>query len=110
MPMARARKKWIAVMAGMGVAAVLVVVFWPEESEPEHKGKRLSEWLGTYDSYFTSTRFPTMSEMEEAADAVRHLGTNSLPVLLRWISIEPWPWRRRLQVTVQRLPGPLKGL
>jgi hypothetical protein len=104
------RKKVTIVAAGMIVAAVLVVVLWPGEKEPEYQGKKLSEWLDTYDSYFGGSQFPTLGGMEEAAEAVRHIGTNCVPVLLRWYCDEPSSWRTKLREILQKAPGRLGRL
>lgn len=67
----------LGVLVGIGVVA-----FWSGEKEPEYRGKRLSEWLREYRQPL-GARVPITSE--EAADAVRHIGTNALPFLVKWI-------------------------
>jgi hypothetical protein len=98
------------IVIGVFVAAVLVVVLWPGEKEPEYQGRKLSEWLDTYDSYFGGSKFPTLAEMEAAAEAIRHIGTNSVPVLLRWYCDEPPSWRTKLRNVLGKIPGPLERL
>jgi HEAT repeat protein len=51
-----------------------------------------------------------MAQMDQAADAVRHIGTNALPFLLRWLSDEPAPWRRKTRNTLEKLPHPFDRL
>src|SRR5260221_5062014 len=63
------------------------------EHEPTYAGKRLSEWVA---------RLSSKNSLEgdsEAENAIRHIGTNSLPYLLKWISYEPAPWRIKLYET-----------
>ncbi len=50
--------------------------------EPIYHGKALTIWLATYGSSRSS---PQSQEWKETDDAVRHLGTNCIPVLLRMI-------------------------
>jgi hypothetical protein len=57
------------------------------ETEPRYQGKKLSEWLDvcgspTYDSIHHRYTRPVPSE---AVNAVRQIGTNALPTLLRWV-------------------------
>ena len=59
-----------------------MVAFWPGEREPEYNGKKLSEWVREYQQPL-GAQAPVISQ--EAADAVRHIGTNALPFLARWI-------------------------
>jgi HEAT repeat protein len=51
-----------------------------------------------------------MAQMDQAADAVRHIGTNALPFLLRWLSDEPAPWRRKTRRALEKLPHPFDRL
>jgi hypothetical protein len=71
-------------MALLACAAVatLTALVWPREREPEYNGKKLSEWLRLYKQPIGAIA-PVTSE--EAADAIRHIGTNALPFLLKWI-------------------------
>jgi hypothetical protein len=97
----------LLVVAGCALIAVVTVLVWPRgEREPEYQGKKLSEWLEVY-----SQTFPDSSERIEAhrgaARAVREIGTNSLPWILKWIHYERAPWRDGLDRVVKKLPEPL---
>ena len=50
---------------------------------PAYRGKSLPVWLRTYGASSSSGRHSR--EWNEADDAVRHMGTNCVPVLLRMI-------------------------
>src|SRR4029077_4760574 len=41
---------------------------------------------------------------EAATKAVRHLGTNALPCLVRWIAYEPSAWRKLVAPVLWKLP------
>ena len=73
---------------------------WPGEREPEYKGRKLSEWLMT--PVDDSERIAS-----EAKEAIRHMGTNALPWLVKWIRYEPASWRRKLSIT--KLPAWLRS-
>jgi hypothetical protein len=64
----------------------------------------LSEWLMRHDSFEVSE-----TERNEATQAILHIGTNSLPFLLKWISYEPSALQHRIQVLFAKLPVPLDG-
>jgi len=85
---------------------VLAVAFWPGRKEPEYQGKKLSEWLEAYRS--ANVTKATGAAQEQAADAVRHIGTNALPFLIEWIGYQPTAWRIKFTGALTRLPGPLK--
>jgi hypothetical protein len=68
------------VLVGIGVVA-----FWPGEREPEYNGKKLSEWLGE-----------SMKADGDNAEAVRAIGTNALPYLVRWLDFERPQWQYEL--------------
>ena len=64
---------------------VLGVMVWavlrPREHEPVYKGKPLSYWLGGY--FQTSTNDAVDQKM--ANEAMKHVGTNAIPTLLRML-------------------------
>src|SRR5260221_69913 len=68
------------------LAGVLVAVFRRERG-PEDGGKRLSEWV---------VRLPD----EGAEKAIRQIGTNAFPFLLKWIRYTMPAWKGRLYEAV----------
>jgi len=74
-----------------------VVAFWPGEKEPEDNGHKLSLLLDAIDDH------------GEATLAVRRIGTNALPFLLRWISKERSPARQRMIWIAEKLHVPIRG-
>src|SRR4051812_14802182 len=73
------RRKIIIGILALVVVEVLAVVFWPEESEPVYKGKKLSEWV---------IRTGTSPELFFNREALREIGTNGIPFHLKWIRYE----------------------
>lgn len=95
------RRRGILLIAlGAIIVAMLLTALWPSE-EPEYQGKRLSAWLGVY------MNAPNNATAEEqAADAVRHIGTNALPFLVKWMDYEQPKWRDKLANKLVRVPIP----
>jgi hypothetical protein len=55
-------------------------------TEPTYKGHTLSYWVQTSDYN------------DEAETAIKAIGTNAIPVLIRWISYDPPQWRKKLSL------------
>src|SRR5579859_1394314 len=98
------RKRWtIWVPAGCVFAALMAMLAFPTEHEPEYGGRTLREWLKL--CMQSQGRFP---DGQQAAEAVRHIGTNALPWLLNWTNYEPPDWKMMLATNVPaaaRRPG-----
>jgi len=84
------RKRIFIVLAVCVLVGIGVVVFWPGEREPEYNGKKLSEWL----IYWGKAQ--SDQQVWEVENAVRHIGTNSLPYLIKWMSYEPPAWKEKM--------------
>ena len=73
---------WRICVASVACAAVVIVavLVWPRAGEPEYKGRTLSSWIrGAADE-----KLP-QADQAERIEAVRHIGTNALPYLLKWM-------------------------
>src|SRR5215472_1924762 len=92
------RRRGILIVAlGLGLVTLLVAAFWPEHHGPSYQGVTLEAWLQRY----------ALDRSPGAADAVRHIGTNCLPFLLKRISHETSVWKKKLSNYVPRgLWGP----
>jgi RNA polymerase sigma factor (sigma-70 family) len=73
----------VTVLAAVGTAGVAVKEVERLNGpvpDPVYEGKRLSAWL---DGYCDMTKHPSYSpERRQADDAIRHIGTNGIPLLL----------------------------
>jgi HEAT repeat protein len=47
-------------------------------------------------------------ERQQAEEAIRHIGTNAIPSLLRWISYDPSPEWDKVLLSLQKLPRALR--
>jgi len=94
----RKRRIYLAllILAVAGVAG-LIVAGALREREPEYGGKRLSEWVRALplDSSRTGS--------SEAEVAVRQIGTNAFPYLLKWVDYEPAAWKLKVYEALGRL-------
>jgi HEAT repeat protein len=82
-PLSPSRKAWF--IAGFIVVLFLGMLWLPRllRTEPAYHGKSLTLWLQTYAPSSRSGR--GSPAWTEADDAVRHIGTNGIPVLLRML-------------------------
>jgi HEAT repeat protein len=87
-------------LLGILVVAVAVVARWSISSlrEPAYKGRRLGLWLAGYSSDHSSP---------EVDEAVRQMGTNCLPLLLRWLSAKHLGWTNQLGLPLPLLDARL---
>lgn len=82
----------------LAVVGVAVLVVWPDETEPSYQGRTLTEWL----LYERPAEAPAVTRNPQV-EAIRHIGTNALPFLLKWGQYEPPAWRRVARAAVWRL-------
>jgi hypothetical protein len=79
-----------------GAALLLWIFLATRESEPRWQGRTLSYWLTTYNNDRSSADAPT---------AVHNIGTNALPLLVKWIGHKVPMWRVSLNGTALSLGG-----
>jgi HEAT repeat protein len=102
--MRRRNKLLIAIACALPTAALVLAV--RPEPEPSYDGRPLSEWLHVCS--YRKPEMPTFEEREKAVQAIRHIGTNTLPTLLRWISYDPSPARQKALALLRQLPNGLQ--
>ena len=96
------RGKGVAlILVACAVVGLVVATFWPAEKEPEYQGKKLSEWIIAY-TLLSDPNTP-------AANALRHIGTNALPLLVKWVGFQNPAWRSNLLAAYAKLPVPLQN-
>jgi hypothetical protein len=88
------RKRLIIIICGFLAALILGALLWPREREPEYKGIPINTWLERYKG----------GDAEFAA-AIKHMGTNALPFLIRAAAYEEPLWRRWLFRTTSKWPA-----
>jgi hypothetical protein len=93
------RRLVLILLAGAALVGIAVII-WRSDREPEYSGKKLSEWLRLYRQPIGAMA-PVISD--EAVDAVRNIGTNGLPFLVKWMQEEQANlprWKEKLYVRV----------
>jgi hypothetical protein len=74
---------------------LLAALILGQTSQPIYQGDTLAEWLDDYEAYPTHDR---------SYQAIRAIGTNALPSLLRWTAHEPSDLSCQLNEWVSNLP------
>jgi hypothetical protein len=88
------RRRIIIVLAACVLVGIGIVAFWLAEREPEYKGKKLSTWLKIY---YKDGSGEVGAAQRDAAEAVRHIGTNAIPSLLNWLRYRDPLWKKQLR-------------
>jgi hypothetical protein len=73
--------------------AFVLFLYLTREREPEYQGKTLSEWMEL--AYPMGENYE-VAQLERGEQAIRAIGTNALPCLLKWVSYEFPDWRKKL--------------
>src|SRR6476660_6778861 len=80
-----------------GAALVFWIFLVTYEPQPSYQGRTLSQWLIAYNNDRSRSDAPT---------AVHNIGTNALPVLVKWLTYK-WPkWRVRVNEAAASIGGP----
>jgi hypothetical protein len=96
----RNRKRLVLAIAGFIALVAGLWLLLNRNAEPSYEGKRLSEWVEIY-----SSASQPFAEFQQAASAIRAIGTNALPFLIQWAASEPGAVRHCLTTVSQRLPS-----
>ncbi len=72
----------VVALAFLALGGVVWVLMTLQATEPVCQGKRLSAWLATYPEALSSTNKQRVGQTDEA---IRHIGTNAIPTLLRML-------------------------
>ena len=86
------KRRRLGLIVVLGLAITAAVFFALRPREPVYQGKRLSEWLDQYEASLLARDQTT----EQASSALRHIGTNALPVFLRMVSVRDSALKRKL--------------
>lgn len=80
-----------------------VVVSARHNSEPVYQGKTLKQWMQIYMWPGGNSRAEQDRRQREAAEAVRHIGSNAVPTLLEWEDKDARvPWKYKLYAQLPR--------
>lgn len=99
------RYVFFVLLAGIFVW-LLCIIFHPfEQPEPRYQGKNLTDWAEEIDqgAFFARTTDPSHQEQSELAiSAIRHIGTNALPVVLKLCRAKDSWFKKHLEGWAER--------
>lgn len=97
----RSKRRKVLIILGL-VVVVGVIAYWQlrPRDEPKYQGRYLSEWLDPDQNGMNGDNFDRDAAIARAA--VRNIGTNALPCLLKWIDYESPAWRITLRRMLRR--------
>jgi hypothetical protein len=78
-------RKWFRIKPFFLIVAILGVIAWlalREPPEPTYQGKPLSAWL---EGYVSSGRIRYVERDSDTDEAIRQIGANAIPVVLRML-------------------------
>src|SRR6266481_1208433 len=99
------RRRLLLILLGCVASIVLASLVWPREREPEYGGVPLSKWLKGYEFHSMPPEMP--APPPKTVSAIRHIGTNALPFLVRWIQYDEPRWRYSVNRVASKLPPAL---
>jgi hypothetical protein len=112
-PPTRKWKNLVIVAAGCICTMIAAAAFFAHDRQPSYRGSSLHEWLTLYrsgpevqDRYRVvpvewAGESPTTNQ-KQAAAAIRQIGTNALPWLLKWLGYKRPPWKDRAYASLSR--------
>lgn len=84
------RRRVALILVGCAGVVAIVALAWWRGGEPTYRWRTLSQWLAVYSNENESEAdSPEGKRAAEAADAIRHIGTNGLPFILKWMAGQP---------------------
>ena len=98
------KRRWLVACFGLVFLLGVIAWYWANRNpeEPTCNGRTLTEWLAMERKSWSGAL--ESSEIDKPAQAVRQIGTNALPLFVKWLRYRPDPHQRRLDALVARLP------
>jgi|ERR1700722_8860542 hypothetical protein len=84
------KRFWLTVIVGVVLFVGWLVLRPTGPEEPSYQGRKLSVWLNVYDSAQANYQNYQNNEApkQEAVRAIKQIGTNAIPTLLKWAQTE----------------------
>ncbi len=77
------RHIWVVLVCSVAIAFVCALI--AQNDKPVYAGRPLASWVEDLADHDQAT-------FEQAVEAVEHIGTKSIPFLIKWVSYEPPKW------------------
>lgn len=96
-------RKWVYIAAALMVLTVLGLTVWEGKrvGEPVYDGKRLTLWVEEFDRDFLNRR----GQATPAEIAIRKIGTNALPVLLKMACAKDSALKKKVMAFLKKHPS-----
>ena len=98
--MRRKRKKQVLISIGLIALATVCFFALRPRNEPKYQDRYLFDWLRAYS--LSNPELLSNETRDKAEVAVRNIGTNALPYLVKWIAYKRPAWRTTLR---KKLPA-----
>ncbi len=98
--MGKRRRMLVAALVLAVVGGLASAMLFRPEPEPVYQGKRLSEWLEVFRP--VGDAHSNRRERAETTEVVRHLGTNTIPTLLRMLRANDSPLKAKLFALLEK--------
>jgi hypothetical protein len=95
--------RWFLCVLGCLAAVLAVAALLRHDQEPSYRGRSFSQWCKLLAE--SAQAEGRQTESQEAIHAIRQIGTNALPFLMR--SLHDSPFSLKLRALADRLPGGL---
>jgi hypothetical protein len=95
-------------IAAFLAAGLALIAFVGRNPEPQFQHHSLSYWTSLYFEESSPPVLAPAAQRERADDAIRHIGTNSIPYLLKWAEYDPLQRLARIHEIYDRLPRPVR--
>src|SRR5678815_4675181 len=99
-------RRTLTLVAGLLVLATGGAVFFGRQRASSWNGYSLSQLLATYTRIYQGQL--TTPGWQDTRIGVRHIGTNGLPYMVRWIAYERHAWNDHLLTFTELLPPRLR--
>jgi len=99
----RKRRVFLVLIAGVVCVGVIAAIL-AHDSEPVYEGKKLSEWVLVFDTPPGVEGLERwVCNIQEAEEALRHCGTNTVPYLVAWLRYETPVWKVKVYGAANRI-------
>ncbi len=104
------RRKYVVLgLVALVIVGMVCLFMFGREREPEYGGMRLSEWVDLIwqplPKGIRDERAYSFRRFDESPIAIRSMGTNALPYLLKMRSYEAATWQKKLYPMINRWLG-----
>ncbi|HSH16827.1 MAG TPA: HEAT repeat domain-containing protein [Verrucomicrobiae bacterium] len=106
----RKRNRLLLALAGTALLLLILYLGTAGEREPTYEGRPLSEWISIYgENVLNRGSGFHDKEQDAAANAIRAIGTNGLPFLIKWIAYDPGTLRLHVWTREDTFANWLRG-